>query len=138
MGYLFSTAVFGAYVWSTIGDLFDLPGAPDILEPVRMALWMWLSLSVFYLVGQAAGKRWNGVVLSLVSLGGWWLTFEPIMANLNRTYASGFLSLLHFEPATKLLIAVVFLVAFGYVVLAPFMWIRKRGATSTTKWRAKD
>jgi len=131
IGYAFSIAVFGAYIWSMIGDLFDLPGAPDILEPIRIAFWMWFSLSVLYLVGQAAGKRWNGVIVSLISLGGWWLTNEPVMANLDRTYAAGFLGLLHLEPATKLLIAGVFLIAFAHVVLAPFIWLRKRRATST-------
>lgn len=135
IGYYFASVLFGTYVLGLEAALSSTwpPNWPDMLEPIRMSLVAWFVVSVLYLIGQAATKRGmellGGVVIGAISLAGWSLTYAPIMANLNTVVVPWFVNLLNLEPATKLLVGAVFLIAFLYVLFSPLLWRRYFRAT---------
>lgn len=125
MGYAFAVFVFGVYVISLWGALFDLPLSPfvgDMMSPIRYSLIVWLLMSLLYLMGQAVTKRWNGVVLGGISLLTSVFSYMQVMDYLQSIQVPWFVSTLKLEPATMVLIAAVFGIAFLYVVLSPFIW----------------
>lgn len=127
MGYLFASFVFGIYVVSLWGALSDLALAPfigDMMSPIRYSLIAWFLMSLVYLMGQAATKRWNGVVLGGISLATSFFSYLQVMTYLQSIQVPWFVSTLNLEPPTKVLIAAVFGIALLYVVLSPIVWDR--------------
>lgn len=127
MGYAFALFVFSSYVISLWGALSDLPlGASfvDMMSPIRYSLSAWLLMSLLYLMGQAAMKRWNGVVLGGISFATSLLSYGQAMDYLQSIQVPWFVRTLKLEPATKMIIAAVFGIALLYVFLSPKIWQR--------------
>jgi hypothetical protein len=126
MGYLFAGFVVFLYVVSLLGALFDMPlGAlGDMMSPIRYSLFAWFLMSCFYLMAQAATKRWNGVVLGGISLATSAFSYLQAMTYLQSIQVPWFVSTLRLEPATKVLVSAVFGIALLYVFLSPMVWER--------------
>jgi hypothetical protein len=124
IAYFFASVVFGAYVIPLELALFGFPPLENMLYPIRMSLIAWFAASFMYLMGQAALKRWSGVAIGTVSLVTSIIAYWPLVQRLNTIVVPWFLSLLELEFGTKLLIGAVFAIAYTYVALSPFVWLR--------------
>jgi hypothetical protein len=133
IAYFFASVVFGAYVIPLELALFGLPLLENMLYPIRMSLIAWFAASFMYLMGQAALKRWSGVVIGTVSLVTSIIAYWPLVHRLNTMVVPWFLGLLELEFGTKLLIGAVFAIAYTYVALSPLVWLRYAKRKQTEK-----
>jgi hypothetical protein len=126
IGYIFSTWVFGQYALALGFALWvqESPSALSQLEPIRGALYAFMIvvlLSFVYLVLTKPQELWR-LVIGALSIGLSCYTYFAVTSRLDQFVVPWWVSVVGFDPLTKIVITFVLAVAFLHILFGPYLF----------------